>query len=157
MKGDELSGRLEMRGMLTRDRRSWKSLILLAALATTGCSEELGPEHWQTTTVKGRVHEDNQPVGGGWIEFVPVDGTVGNFRVGPIKRDGTFEVDRVPVGRHVVGLAYAPIRMPNGKLFYTYTTPVRRNIPPGPETHLDLNLVEEMARHRASQAQARTN
>ena len=74
-----------------------------------------------------------RPVAGGWIEFVPVDGTVGDRRSAPLAADGRFEVSGVAVGRNVIGLINAPIRWPDGgNLFHTQGSPIRRDIRAGP-------------------------
>ncbi len=78
--------------------------LLLAAvswivLGACGCSEELGPERFATAKVRGMVTVGKSPVSGGWIAFDPVEGTRGNLRIARIRPDGSFEADRVPVGR----------------------------------------------------------
>ncbi len=79
------------------------------SLIAAGCSEELGPERMPVTRIKGVVREGSRPVSGGWIEFIPVDGTVGNLcsaRLGP---DGSFDADKVPVGVNLIRLVNAPL------------------------------------------------
>jgi hypothetical protein len=125
-----------------RVRRSWACLLL----ALAGCREELGPESLPTTRVSGIVVEGGKPVGGGWIEFIPVEGTVGNLRSAPIHPDGTFETDGVAVGRNLVGFAHAPIRLANPRRFSPFASPIRRDVPPGPSTRLTIDLVEETMR-----------
>src|SRR5262249_19496563 len=83
-----------------------------------GCSEELGPERMETATVSGIVREGLRPVGGGWIEFTPIDGAVGLLRSAPIQPDGHFVVDRVALGKNGIGFADAPIRIPGGRRFF---------------------------------------
>ena len=64
-----------------------------------GCSEELGPEHMPVARVKGFVKEGVRPVSEGWIEFIPVDGTVGNLCSARLHADGSFEAEHVRGGR----------------------------------------------------------
>ncbi len=99
--------------------------------------------------MRGYIHAADKPVAGGWVEFLPIDGTVGNFRVAPIDRAGRFEIDGVGVGRHVVGLAHTDLEQPFASLFDTFRTPVRRVIPAGDLYDLDLDLVAEATRIEA--------
>lgn len=122
----------------------------LLAGSSSGCGEELGPEPMRTVTVSGSVRAGGRPVGRGWIEFVPVEGTVGNPRSAPLRPDGTFQATRVAVGRNVVGLADPPGGLPGGRLFETFTSPIRREIPDRRVTWLTIDLVEEAIRHRDS-------
>jgi hypothetical protein len=78
---------------------------------------------------------------------------VGNLRSAPISRDGTFEATGVAVGPHMIGLMDAPIDLPGGnRLFLSQGTPIRRDIPPGPASSLEIDLLEEMIRHQGGQA-----
>jgi hypothetical protein len=91
-------------------------------------------------------------VGGGWIEFWPADGTVGNLRSAPISPDGRFEATGVAVGTNAVGLVDAPIRLPGGRqLFYSHASPIRRVIGPGPHVRVEIDVLSEAARqHEAT-------
>ena len=116
----------------------------------SGCSEELGPETWDSTHVRGMVTVSGRPVSGGWIEFLPVDGTVGNLRSAPIGLDGTFSADRVPVGPLAIAfesLPSPPIPTPFGPVspheFRFFATPVRRTVSAGSSTRLDVDLALE--------------
>jgi hypothetical protein len=117
-----------------------------------GCREELGPVAFPTTRVRGVILEGGRPVAGGWITFIPAEGTVGNFRTAPIETDGRFEVTGVAVGRNAIGLAQAPTRHPfrrpdGGRIFDPLYTPIRRKIPPGAEVTLPpIDLLEEAYR-----------
>jgi hypothetical protein len=120
-------------------------VALLAVLA--GCREELGPVRFPTTCVRGQVVEAGRPVVGGWIEFVPFAGTVGNRRSARLAADGRFEVAGVAVGRNIIGLVNAPIDLPGGrKLFHTQRGRIQRDIPPGPPTTLTIDLLTEALR-----------
>ncbi len=96
--------------------------------------------------VTGVVRVGDRPVDGGWIEFIPVDGTIGNIRTAPLAPDGSFEATRVAVGTNIVGLAHAPITLPGGHLFETFRSPLRRDIPAGMSTHLSIDLLAEFFR-----------
>ncbi|MGZ3433833.1 MAG: hypothetical protein ACXWN0_18690 [Isosphaeraceae bacterium] len=125
--------------------------LLLLGLLAAGCSEELGPERFPTTRVAGIVVEGGRPVAGGWIEFIPTDGTVGNIRSARIGRDGSFQADRVAIGENVIRLVNAPINMPGGeKLFGQFSSPVRRKIPLEPNGRLAIDLLEEAVRYQAT-------
>ncbi len=129
-----------------RNYRASLSLAIVAAFAP-GCSEELGPERMVTTRVTGVVVEGSRPVGGGWVEFMPVDGTVGNLRSAPIGPDGRFVAEGVAVGENAVGVVGAPVRMRGGRrAFDTLGTPVRRTIPRGPAAEVSIDLLEEAVR-----------
>ena len=115
-----------------RQRLSWLLLIAPACLAfgSPGCSEELGPEHMIVTRVQGVVRRGHSPVSGGWIEFFPVEGTVGKLRSARIRNDGSFKAERVPVGLNLIRLANAPLGSRGAeRLFGLYTSPSRRTIP----------------------------
>ena len=119
-----------------------------------GCREELGPTAFPTTRVSGVVREGGHPVGGGFIEFVPYGGTLGNFRSAQIAPDGTFEATGVAVGWNMIGLVHAPIEVPGGKrVFQTNGSPIHRQIPPGPSSTLEIDLIEEMIRHQRETSQ----
>jgi hypothetical protein len=123
--------------------------VLTVALVAAGCREELGPVTFPTTRVTGQVSEGGPKVGGGWIEFWPTEGTVGNLRSAPIGPDGRFDATGVAVGRNVIGLVDAPIRLPGGReLFYSHASPIRRVIPPGPASTLAIDLLAEAIRHQ---------
>jgi len=116
-----------------------------------GCSEELGPERFPTTRVAGIVVEGGRPVGGGWIEFLPTEGTLGNIRSARIGKDGSFEADRVAIGENVIRLVNAPIKTPGGAmLFSQFASPVRRRIPPQPDGPLTIDLRDEAVRYQAT-------
>ena len=53
-----------------------RASISLAA----GCAEELGPTKKVLVDVSGRVRLGATPVSGGWVEFIPIDGAVGDVR-----------------------------------------------------------------------------
>jgi hypothetical protein len=126
----------------------------VAALALAGCREELGPVAFATTRVSGVVREGGRPVSGGWIEFMPVDGTVGNLRSAPIARDGRFEVSQVAVGLNVIDVVHASIRRPEVQwLLSLREKPIRRAIPPGPATMLVIDLLTEAYRHEREQSE----
>ena len=135
-------------GNMLSTRPYWSGPLAALLTLAAGCREELGPVPFATTRVRGQVVEAGRPVAGGWIEFVPVEGTVGNRRSAPLAADGRFEVSGVAVGRNVIGLVNAPIRMPlGGQLFRMPDTPIRRDIARGPVTTLTIDLLTEALRH----------
>jgi hypothetical protein len=139
-----------MGGGMGQVRRYWKSRLAGLALMglAPGCREELGPVRFPTTRVTGVVREGERPVGGGWIEFLPVDGTVGNLRSAPLRPDGSFEADRVAVGTNQVGLVAAPVGSLLAQRFHPMRSPIRRAIPAGPSTTLTIDLIEEAVHHQ---------
>jgi hypothetical protein len=53
----------------------------------------------------------------------------------------------------MIGLMDSPIDLPGGnQLFLSQGTPIRRDIPPGPASSLEIDLLEEMIRHQGGQA-----
>ena len=133
--------------------------FLAGFLLGSGCGEELGPERFATSTVRGRVVLGGRPVGGGFIELHPTHGTRGNFQVGPILPDGSFQIDQAPVGEVIVSLTLLPIgAIPSvsgpvdprqfdirSRLYQ----PLERTIPPGKQSELPpLDLITEVARQR---------
>jgi hypothetical protein len=146
---------------MSTTRPYWSAaLAALAAalgLALAGCREELGSVAFPTTRVSGVVREGGQPVSGGWIEFIPVDGTVGNLRSAPIARNGRFEVSQVAVGCNAIDVVHAPIRRPEVQwLLSTRGKPIRRAIPAGPATTLVIDLLTEAYRHEREQSDQAT-
>ena len=141
--------------------------LALPAVLLTGCSEELGPERLPTTAIRGQVLADARPVAGGWIELIPVEGTVGNPRILPIGPDGSFRDDHTPIGR--VALRFERIDLgPNPSFaaraldpgtFRTHSTPIRRTIA-GPAEPVRVDLVEEAraaSRRRPGRKRRRSN
>jgi hypothetical protein len=131
--------------------RRWAVAIVAAGLgpglaSLGGCREELGPEPMPTATVTGRIHVAGEPIGGGWVEFHPVEGTVGLSRSAPLALDGTFRADKVPIGRVVIHLEQTKVEPTFKELLRRLPSP-RREIQ-GPCV-LDLDLAEEARRARA--------
>ena len=112
----------------------------------SGCREELGPERFETTQVSGIIRISGRSVDKdwkGWIEFIPVDGTVGKLRSAPIRPDGSFEADRVAVGWNQIGLVNAPLSPDQAAKFHPFSSPIRRKIPNRrSEIEIDLYLEE---------------
>ncbi len=135
---------------MSRSRQSPRCLIAVTTFLVAGCGEEWGPEPMMTTRVEGSVAVDGRPLTSGWVEFLPVGGTVGNMRTAPIGTDGRFAADKVPVGRVAVALPVLsgpPIATAFGGVplseFRMQSTPIRRAIPAGSALRLDLDLGTE--------------
>jgi hypothetical protein len=123
--------------------------IVSVALGISGCSEELGPESMPVTRVNGSVTEGGRPLSRGWVEFFPVDGTVGNLRSAQIRSDGSFETDGVAIGQNLIRLVNAGIRKDFG-IFGTFHSPIRRIVPAQPGEPLRIELVDEAIRFQSS-------
>lgn len=136
-------------------RRRWLVAVAAWSAIGAGCAEELGPIPKPTARVTGRVRVGALPVGGGWVEFLPVDGTVGDLRSAPIRPDGTFEGDRVAVGLNAIRLVNPPRTLPGGRLFLDFNGPLRRTIPDG-SSALEIDLRAKLFRYseRAGRAQS---
>lgn len=131
-------------------------LVTLIGSLLSGCTEELSPAPMPTTRVRGHVTEAGQPMSGGWIEFLPTDGTIGVMRSAPLQKDGSFDAEGVPVGQVAIGLVGAPItqayRDANGRLlpgrifFDSLGAKIRRTIPSEGLADLTLELRVEADR-----------
>jgi hypothetical protein len=127
--------------------------MLVLGLLLAGCTQELGPVPMRLTRVQGVVREGKRPVSGGWIEFFPVEGTIGNLRSARLRPDGFFDVDRVPVGPNLIRLVNARIESPGAaRLFSAYSSPIRRQIPEQPGEPISVDLVEELIRFQTSRS-----
>jgi magnesium transporter len=132
-----------------------RPMAFLACLALVGCSQELGPEKFPTTKVRGSVTIGTRPVVGGFVAIDPAEGTRGNVRVAPIRPDGTFEADGVAVGRVIVRVDQipvesiptvsgpVPVRLFELKL---YRSPIRLTIPGDNSARLPIDLIDEANR-----------
>ncbi len=124
-------------------------LLIGAALLSGGCTEELGPVPMPVTRVQGVVTEGRRPISGGWIEFLPVDGTVGNLRSARLGSDGSFNADGVAVGENAIRLVNARVETPAYRqLFGSFASPIRRDIAAHPSQPLRIDLDEEAIRAR---------
>jgi hypothetical protein len=125
--------------------------LLGIALSSPGCGQALGPVPLAVTRVQGRVSEGPRPVTGGWIEFYPVDGTVGDLRSARLRPDGSFEADRVAVGLNLVRLVNVHLEAPGAeRLFGAYSSPIRRVIPAEQGRDLSIDVVDELLRFQNS-------
>ena len=121
-------------------------------LAAPGCAEEWGAETWPSTTVRGLVTDGQKPVGGGWIEFFPTLGAKGVLRSAPVRPDGTFVAEKVAVGVNTIGLVGAPLpTLAWRRHFETFTSKVRRTIPPGPSSEVRIDLFQELVREQSGE------
>jgi hypothetical protein len=76
--------------------RSSAASLIFAVLLFLGPQVYAGDE---IAAVRGRVTLDGKPLPGGRIIFHQADG---QFLGSKIKKDGTFKVDRVPVGTYTI-------------------------------------------------------
>jgi hypothetical protein len=151
-----------------RAPRAWTfraSLLLVVSFFTSpGCREELGPENFPTADVSGAIVEGNAPISGGWVEFIPVNATVGKIRSARLKPDGTFEATRVPVGEVLVRLSNTGIRFPSGSLFAAQMAKdpqinsfIHRQISPNLTDPLRIDLLEEVVKYQAFRSRLTKN
>jgi hypothetical protein len=107
------------------------------------------------TRVEGIVTQGDRPVSGGWIEFTPVGGTVGNLRSARLRADGRFVGEGVAVGENAIRLVNARMESPVFvRLFSPFTSPIRRVIAEHPSGPLKIDLVEEAVRYETSRRKA---
>lgn len=121
---------------------------LLALLALCGCGEEWGPTPKDRVDVQGRVRVGTHPVSGGWVQFIPIDGAVGDVRSARLRPDGTFKATKVARGRNAMRVVYPPARLAIDRLFQQFYTPVRPWI--DGNSSLDIDLLREALRARDS-------
>jgi hypothetical protein len=129
---------------------AWMS-VLAIALGVCGCGQAFGPERMPVATVSGGVTEGRRPVSGGWIEFIPVDGTIGKLRSARLNSDGLFEAKGVPVGVNLIRIVHARVESPAiAKLVGNYGSPVRRVISDENRRPLAVDLLDEMIQFQAT-------
>ncbi len=128
-------------------RRITGLILLLGPLPLCGCTEELGPVAMPVTTVQGVVTEGILPVSGGWIEFTPVEGTIGRLRSARLGNDGRFVAEGVAVGINQVRLVNARVdgRPYRGVFSMSYST-IRREARPDDPNPIAVDLVIEQAK-----------
>ena len=121
-------------------------------LLMTGCGEELGPVPMRVVRVRGTIREGQRPLAGGWIEFFPVNGTVGNLRSARLRSDGSFEAYDVAAGENLIRLVNTRHELPGAsRIFGAYSSPIRRVISDSQTSPIDVDLVQEMIRHQGMQ------
>jgi len=76
--------------------------VVLVCACLAGCGEELDPLHYPARTVTGTVRFRGKPLSAGWIEFAPIDGTVGAVATARLTDGGRYTARHVAVGRHRV-------------------------------------------------------
>jgi hypothetical protein len=140
---------------MTKEQRPGVWLIGMAVLTIApgleGCSRVLGPERMPVVAVTGVVTEGRRSVGGGWIEFIPVDGTVGKLRSASLNPDGSFQATGVAVGMNLVRIVGSNIESPAiARLFGTFWSPIRREISDVDPRPLAIDLLDEAVRFQAT-------
>ncbi len=126
----------------------WLCTIALSSLslASPGCGDAtdvLGPEKMPVASVDGRVSENGRPLSRGWIEFVPVDGTVGKLRSTRLRGDGTFHATKVPVGLNLIRLVNVDIDPRVRHVFGAFNSPIRRTISEHPGPGIAIDIIDE--------------
>jgi hypothetical protein len=130
-------------------RRPWHRFVAVCAVLlfpAAGCGDVLGPETMPVASVDGKVSQRGKPVTRGWIEFVPVDGTVGRMRSARLHSDGTFHATKVPVGLNLIRLVnidWDPIWFK--RTFGAFTSPIRRVIRENDNPPLEIDIFMEYA------------
>jgi hypothetical protein len=123
----------------------------MTLIASSGCRDVFGPERFRTAPGTGRVLLAGRPVSGGWLEFVPVEGTVGLLRSAEIAPDGTFQADRLPVGTVGIRLIGSQVLATGDPRVDRFVRELRqmyaitRTIPPA-GAELTIDLAEEATR-----------
>jgi len=126
-------------------------LVLSIAPGVSGCGKVLGPERMPVTALSGVVTEGRRPVAGGWIEFIPVDGTIGKLRSARLNADGSFDAKGVAVGVNLVRIVNARIESPAiSRLVGSFGSPIRRMVSEEDRQPLAIDLLDETMRFQAS-------
>ena len=98
-----------MRGTRSKIGNASTAFLALVCAWAIGCREELNPARPPTSHVQGRVAFRGEPIGGGWIEFHPIEGALGDVRSAPLNLDGTFVADRVANGLNAIRVAHPTV------------------------------------------------
>ncbi len=122
--------------------RSGLPFLLTFCLVLSGCQEELRPVARPTASVSGRILLGEQPIEAGWVEFLPVDGTVGNLRSARLGPDGSFQAEGVAVGTNALRVVGVPLPASLYDLF-SQRYVLRRTMPEAGRRDLDIDLLEE--------------
>ncbi len=130
-----------------------QALACSLGLCALGCRDMLGPEKMVTTTVLGKVTQGTRPVTQGWVEFVPVDGTVGRMRSARIQKDGSYQATKVAVGVNLIRLVATDIDNPDFKQgFGSFASPIRRKITVESGGRVEIDVVDEYFKAAAARA-----
>lgn len=129
-----------------------RALAFLLPLLTGALGCQVHTRESPTVSVSGHVRLDRQPITRGWIEFLPIEGNIGQLRVAPVGAGGAFHATRVPAG--TVGIRFIPTRRltpdnhnlaaPIHQLTNAYL--IQRQIPEAGATDLDIDLSDEAFR-----------
>lgn len=107
-----------------------------------GCREELGRFQPPSARLQGRIAFRGEPIGGGWVEFHPIDGALGDIRCAPLDLDGRFETDRVALGRNAIRVAH-PKLVPRS-LRAIGRIPVTVRTIKGPRSTVEIDLARDL-------------
>ena len=103
--------------------------------------------HWDDHS---NIREGHGPVRGGWIEFAPFDGAIGQQCTAPIRSDGSFDATGVAVGRNLISIVHVPSgAKEGGRTYREYPTLLSRMVPNSQSATLNIDLLEEVLRSRA--------
>ncbi len=132
------------------------ALVMASVLLAPGCSRVLGPVPKPVAEVRGQIHEGGSPISGGWIEFMPSGGTIGNLRSARVGADGRFEADRVAVGENAIRVVNAHVdATPYLGIVGQTVSPIRRVIRPDDRAPLSIDVRDEALRfHETRRRQA---
>lgn len=106
-----------MRGLLSRCC-DWRVVGSLAVLCLCGCGGR-----YSSITMQGKVSVQGQAASAGSITFAPSEAGLGKGGLGLIQEDGTYRLDKVPVGR--VTFQIAPQKKTGKKVETTGPTGIK--------------------------------
>ena len=132
--------------------RRWRcGLFLVVLLIGAGCAEEWGPDWVPSAEVSGRVHRSGHPLTRGWLEFLPVDGTIGRLQSAPINPDGTFLANGVAPGSVAIRVVGADLPGAEYSLFSQIYV-IRREVRDAQANQLNIDLEQERRRVASGQS-----
>ena len=97
-------------------------LIVAGSLATIGCGNPTG-------TVSGKVYYQEKPLKGGNVTFVNTEQKVS--RLAPIQEDGSYKVEKVPVGEVTITVETQSLKPAGRGNLPTYAPPAGKESPGG--------------------------
>jgi len=97
----------------SRSVRWLAALFVVGSLGAVGCGSSTG-------TVSGKVYYKDSPLKGGNVTFVNASKQVS--RLATIEEDGTYKVEKLPVGEVTITVETQSLK-PSGRVLPTYTSP----------------------------------
>ncbi|WP_169979163.1 hypothetical protein [Tautonia rosea] len=140
-----------MKFVRINSRRLIGGWCLATLVLSAGCDQEWGPDGIPSAEVSGRIHCTGDPLTRGWLEFIPVDGTIGRLKSVSIRPDGTFLAEGVAPGVVAIRVVAADLPGPEYSLFGQIYL-IRREIRDAQANQIDIDLEQERRRVTSGQS-----